>query len=143
MSRKKCLLYPKKILIIFFLNHSMKNLNSSLSKLCIIEMNIPSKGIFGIKSFFSKKKELIMILAMNQLRVFYAAAKSRSITRTADELMVTPPTITMQIKQLEKAMSIRFLVRNGNTIHLTNTGEAVFARAEKNLPLDSRNGRLF
>jgi len=58
-------------------------------------------------------------------------------------LMVTPPAITMQIKQLEKAVSIRFLVRDGNTIHLTNTGEAVFARAEKNLPLDSRNGRLF
>ena len=72
-----------------------------------------------------------MILNMDQLRAFYAAAKSRSITRTADELMVTPPTITMQIKQLEKAVSIRFLVRDGNTIHLTNTGEAVFERAEK------------
>lgn len=99
MSRKKCLLYPKKIIIIYFLYHPMKNLNGSLSKLCIIEMNIPS---------------------------FYAAAKSSSITKAADELMVTPPAITMQIKQLEKAMSIRFLVRDGNTIHLTKTGEAVF-----------------
>jgi len=40
LSRKKCLLYPKKILIIYFLYHPMKNLNRSLSKLCIIEMNI-------------------------------------------------------------------------------------------------------
>jgi hypothetical protein len=35
-----------------------------------------------------------MILNMNQLRAFYAAAKSMSITRTADELMVTLPAIT-------------------------------------------------
>jgi DNA-binding transcriptional LysR family regulator len=72
-----------------------------------------------------------MILNMNQLRAFYAAAKSSSITRAADELMVTPPAITMQIKQLEETVGIRLLVRDGNSIRLTKTGEAVFTRAEK------------
>jgi DNA-binding transcriptional LysR family regulator len=72
-----------------------------------------------------------MILNMNQLRAFYAAAKSKSITKAADELMVTPPAVTMQIKQLEKAVGIRLLVRDGNSIRLTKTGEAVFTRAEK------------
>jgi DNA-binding transcriptional LysR family regulator len=72
-----------------------------------------------------------MILNMNQLRAFYTAAKSRSITKAADELMVTPPAITMQVKQLEETVGIRLLVRDGNSIRLTGTGEVVCKRAEK------------
>jgi len=45
--------------------------------------------------------------------------------------MVTPPAITMQIKQLEETVGIRLLVRDGNAIRLTKTGEEVFTRAEK------------
>ena len=72
-----------------------------------------------------------MILNMNQLRAFFAAAKSGSVTKAADALMVTPPAITMQIKQLEETVGIRLLVRDGNAIRLTKTGKEVFARAEK------------
>ena len=78
-----------------------------------------------------QEKEGVMILNMNQLRAFYAAAKSRSITKAADELMVTPPAITMQVKQLEETVGIRLLVRDGNSIRLTDTGEVVCKRAEK------------
>lgn len=72
-----------------------------------------------------------MILNMNQLRSFYMAAKRRSISEAAQALMVTPPAITMQVKQLEESVGIRLLVRNGNSIRLTDTGEIVFKRAEK------------
>lgn len=72
-----------------------------------------------------------MILNMNQLRSFYMAAKLRSISRAAQALMVTPPAITMQVKQLEETVGIRLLVRDGNSIRLTDTGEMAFRRAEK------------
>jgi len=72
-----------------------------------------------------------MILNMNQLRAFFVAAKSNSITKAADALMVTPPAITMQIKKLEKAVGVRLLVRDGNSIRLTKTGDSVLTRAEK------------
>jgi DNA-binding transcriptional LysR family regulator len=72
-----------------------------------------------------------MILNMNQLRAFYAAAKSGSITKAADVLMVTPPAITMQIKQFEETVGIRLLVRDGNAIRLTDAGIAVCKRADK------------
>jgi DNA-binding transcriptional LysR family regulator len=68
---------------------------------------------------------------MNQLRAFYAAAKSGSITKAADVLMVTPPAITMQIKQFEETVGIRLLVRDGNAIRLTDAGIAVCKRADK------------
>ena len=41
-----------------------------------------------------------MVLNVNQLRSFYSAAKSESITKAAEELMVTPAAITSQVKQL-------------------------------------------
>jgi len=72
-----------------------------------------------------------VILNMNQLRSFYMAAKLRSISNAAQALMVTPPAITMQVKQLEETVGIRLLVRDGNSIRLTDTGEIVFKRAEK------------
>ncbi len=72
-----------------------------------------------------------MILNMNQLRSFYTAASLKSITGAAQALMVTPPAITIQIKQLEEAIGIRLLVRDGNSIRLTDAGANVFKRAEK------------
>jgi DNA-binding transcriptional LysR family regulator len=71
-----------------------------------------------------------VILNMNQLRSFYMAAKLRSISKAAQTLMVTPPAITIQVKQLEETIGIRLLVRDGNSIRLTDTGEIVFKRAE-------------
>lgn len=71
-----------------------------------------------------------MILNMNQLRAFYFAAKIRSITKAAQELMVTPPTVTMQIKQLEKTLGIRLMFRDGNSIRLTEIGMPVFSKAD-------------
>ncbi len=72
-----------------------------------------------------------MILNMNQLRSFYMAARERSISKAAQALMVTPPAVTMQVKQLEEAVGIRLLVRDGNSIRPTDTGEVVFKKAEK------------
>jgi len=70
-----------------------------------------------------------MILNMNQLRAFYTAAKLNSISLAAQELMVTPPAITMQIKKLEETLEIRLVFRHGNAIRLTEVGESVFQRA--------------
>jgi DNA-binding transcriptional LysR family regulator len=71
-----------------------------------------------------------MILNMNQLRAFYTTAKLGSITKAARELMVTPPAITMQVKQLERTVGIRLLFRESHAIRLTDVGEVVFKKAE-------------
>lgn len=72
-----------------------------------------------------------MILNINQLRSFYMAASMKSISRAAQALMVTPPAITIQVKQLEETIGIRLLVRDGNSIRLTDVGARLFERAEK------------
>jgi len=72
-----------------------------------------------------------MILNMNQLRTFYFAAKTKSVTKAAQELMVTPPAVSMQIKQLEETLGIRLVFREGNAINLTEIGISVFSKAGK------------
>jgi DNA-binding transcriptional LysR family regulator len=72
-----------------------------------------------------------MIVNMNQLRSFYTASKLNSISKAAQILMVTPPAITMHIKRFEENIGVRLLIRDGNSIRLTSTGEGVMQRAEQ------------
>ena len=71
-----------------------------------------------------------MILNINQLRAFYSAAKYMNITKAAQELMVTPPAVSKQIKQLEETIEIRLIFRNGNSMRLTEPGENLFKRCQ-------------
>jgi DNA-binding transcriptional LysR family regulator len=72
-----------------------------------------------------------MILNINQLRAFYYVARTGSVSKAAQELMVTPPAITMQVKQLEETVGIRLLVRQGNAMVPTRAGEEVYKKAER------------
>ena len=71
-----------------------------------------------------------MVLNVNQLRSFYSAAKSESITKAAEELMVTPAAITSQVKQLEENLGLKLLFRSGNAMRLTESGLAVFEKIQ-------------
>jgi DNA-binding transcriptional LysR family regulator len=72
-----------------------------------------------------------LILNINQLRAFYYAARLKSITLAAQELMVTPPAISMQVKQLEENLEIKLIFRDGNSIRITEVGQIVFERCDK------------
>jgi DNA-binding transcriptional LysR family regulator len=72
-----------------------------------------------------------MVLNVNQLRSFYFAAKSESITKAAEELMVTPAAITSQVKQLEENLGLKLLFRSRNAMRLTESGLAVFGKIRK------------
>lgn len=69
-----------------------------------------------------------MFINTNQLRSFYYASKLRSITLAAQELMVTPPAISVQVKNLEENMGMKLMFRNGNSIELTDIGKTMFKR---------------
>jgi DNA-binding transcriptional LysR family regulator len=72
-----------------------------------------------------------MIININQLRAFHAAAKAKSITLAAQELMVTPPAVSMQVKKLEETLDIRLMFRDGNSIQLTEMGSALLKKCDK------------
>lgn len=67
-----------------------------------------------------------MILNINQVRTFYYTCKFKSVTLAAQELMVTPPAVSKQLKQFEGILRIRLMFRDGNSIQLTEVGQRVY-----------------
>ncbi|HAT50465.1 MAG: LysR family transcriptional regulator [Nitrospirae bacterium] len=76
-----------------------------------------------------------MSFSDTRLRVFHAVAKHLSFTRAAEELYLTQPAVTFQIRQLEEHFNTRLFDRHHNRISLTEAGETVFDYAERILEL--------
>ncbi|MHB1291334.1 MAG: LysR substrate-binding domain-containing protein [Sulfuricella sp.] len=59
---------------------------------------------------------------LRQLKVFEAVARNLSFTRAAEELHLTQPTVSIQLKQLSDIVGLPLLEQIGKRIHLTDAG---------------------
>lgn len=67
-----------------------------------------------------------MNITLRQLKVFASVAKHLSFTRAAEELHLTQPAVSMQVKQLEGQLEIPLFEQLGKKIYLTEAGEEVY-----------------
>ncbi len=67
-----------------------------------------------------------MNITLRQLKVFASVARHLSFTRAAEELHLTQPAVSMQVKQLESQLDSRLFEQLGKKIYLTEAGEEVF-----------------
>ncbi len=70
-----------------------------------------------------------MHLTLRQLKVFEAVARHLNYTRAAEELHLTQPAVSMQVKQLEESLGVALFEQLGKRIHLTEPGQEVLAYA--------------
>ncbi len=68
-------------------------------------------------------------VTLRQLRVFEAVARRLSFSRAAEELHLTQPAVSMQIKQLEEAAGLPLFERIGKKVYLTEAGGELARRA--------------
>jgi LysR family transcriptional regulator, low CO2-responsive transcriptional regulator len=68
-----------------------------------------------------------------QLRVFTEVAKHLSFARAAEALHLSPPAVTMQIKELEGHVGFALFDRQGRQVSLTTGGEYMLVYARKML----------
>jgi LysR family cyn operon transcriptional activator len=61
---------------------------------------------------------------LRHLRYLIAVAEHGNFTRAAEELRISQPTLSQQIKQLERIVGARLLDRGGRAVRLTDAGEA-------------------
>ncbi|MCW5654524.1 LysR family transcriptional regulator [Hydrogenophaga sp.] len=66
-----------------------------------------------------------------QLRVFNEVARHLSFARAAEVLHLTPPAVTMQIKELEGHVGLPLFDRRGRQVALTTAGEYMLVYARK------------
>ncbi len=65
-------------------------------------------------------------LTLRQLKVFESVARNLSYSRAADELHLTQPAVSMQIKQLEDNISLPLFEHLGKRIYLTEAGRELY-----------------
>ena len=65
-------------------------------------------------------------LTLRQLKVFESVARHLSYSRAADELHLTQPAVSMQIKQLEDNISLPLFEQLGKRIFLTEAGRELY-----------------
>lgn len=65
-------------------------------------------------------------LTFRQLSVFEAVARHLSFSRAAQELHLTQPAVSMQIKQLEENVGISLFEQLGKKIYLTEAGHELY-----------------
>jgi DNA-binding transcriptional LysR family regulator len=70
-------------------------------------------------------------VTLRQLRVFAAVARHQSFARAADELHLTPPAISMQIKELETEVGLPVFDRTSRKVTLTMVGEYLLTHTRK------------
>ena len=85
-------------------------------------------------------------MADRRLQVFYTVAKQLSFTKAAEQLFMTQPAVTFQVKQLEEHYNTRLFERSHGRIALTPAGRLVMEYAGRilglNEELETRVGEL-
>lgn len=66
-----------------------------------------------------------MHLTLRQLQCFSAVARNLSYTKAAQELHLTQPAVSMQIRQLELQAGLALTEQLGKQVHLTEAGDEV------------------
>jgi LysR family nitrogen assimilation transcriptional regulator len=69
-------------------------------------------------------------MTLTQLRYFVAVARSKSLSRAADELHIAQPAITRQLKLLETELEAVLFTRHHRGVELTDAGRQLLDRAE-------------
>lgn len=65
------------------------------------------------------------MLGFAQLRVFHAITATGNFTRAAERLAVTPPAVSLQVRQLERQCGVRLFERIGRRVRLTPAGDTL------------------
>ena len=71
------------------------------------------------------------MLNFNQLRVFYQAAKRLNFTVAANELFITQPAVTYQVKSFEEYCDLKLFKKKGRRVYLTDEGRSLLEYAER------------
>lgn len=82
-------------------------------------------------------------MELRVLKYFLAAAREENITRAAEQLHVTQPTLSRQLMQLERELGVKLFHRGKYHIVLTEDGMLLRRRAQEIVELTEKTEREF
>ncbi len=72
-----------------------------------------------------------MDYTLNQLQIFLKVVENKSITKTAEELYMTQPAVSIQLKNFQHQFSIPLTEVVGRQLYITDFGHSIAESAEK------------
>ena len=76
-----------------------------------------------------------MNISLELYKAFYYVAKNESISRAANELMISQPAISKSIKTLESQMNVSLFVRKRDGVVLTEVGKVFYEKVKNAMEL--------
>jgi LysR family transcriptional regulator, low CO2-responsive transcriptional regulator len=70
-----------------------------------------------------EEQSLLIPATLHQLKVFETVARNGSFTRAAEELLITQPTVSSQVKQLTSSVGLPLFEQIGKRLYLTDAGQ--------------------
>jgi len=74
-------------------------------------------------------------MADRRLKIFHTVARLLNFTKAGEQLHMTQPAVTFQIRQLEDQFNTRLFDRTHNKVTLTEAGKQVYMYADRILKL--------
>jgi DNA-binding transcriptional LysR family regulator len=71
-----------------------------------------------------------MNISLHQLEIFLCIARERSFSRAAEQLRISQPSVSIQIKSLEQSLKVKLFERRSGRISVTREGAVVLERAK-------------
>jgi DNA-binding transcriptional LysR family regulator len=78
------------------------------------------------------------MINLNQLRTFYHVAKSLNLSVAAENLFVSQPAVTKQIKCFEEFCNLKLFRKKRGKFYLTDEGKKIFAYASRIFELERK-----
>lgn len=82
-------------------------------------------------------------MELRVLKYFLAVAREENITKAAEFLHITQPTLSRQLMQLEEELNAQLFIRGKNRIVLTDEGMLLRRRAEEIVDLANKTEKEF
>ena len=82
-------------------------------------------------------------MELRVMRYFLAVAREENITKAAEKLHLTQPTLSRQLKELEEELGTDLFVRGKRRTTLTEAGILFKTRAEEIMSLEERTRNEF
>src|SRR4051795_4358617 len=79
-----------------------------------------------------------MLMDTRQLAAFCAVVERRSFSQAAEQLGVTQPAVSLQIRSLEKRLGLQLLDRSGRRVEPTEAGRRLFRSAQRLLAVEEQ-----
>ena len=77
-------------------------------------------------------------MELRVLKYFLTVAREENMTKAAETLYITQPTLSRQIAELEEEMGTPLFVRNNRSVTLTDAGQLLRRRVEELLAIEEK-----